>query len=211
VVQLQGFLLGLANGISCLAFCIPILVPFFLHERRDTSRNFGILAKFLGGRLGGYILFALLAWATGNVLLAAASVQSIVIGSAYVGLSALLIISVFRRQPEKPDLCAVKDARNLLGRWPALLPAGMGFLAGLKVCPPLLLAFAGAASLGSLGGSLLLFLAFFVGTSLYFLPLPFLGSLARFVDLRLVARFAAVIVAVYYFFSGTILLVGGII
>ncbi len=208
---MQGFLLGLANGTSCLAFCMPVLVPFLLHEGKNLHHSLGTLLKFLGGRLGGYILFALLAWATGNVVLAAANAQTLVIGAAYVGLSVLLLISVFRPAPPASPACAVKEARSLFGRWPALLPVGMGFLAGLKVCPPLLLAFADAANLGSLGGSLLLFLSFFLGTSIYFAPLIFVGSLARLPDLRLIGRLASAIVALYYFFSGAILIAGGVL
>jgi hypothetical protein len=86
----------------------------------------------------------------------------------------------------------------------------MGLLAGLKVCPPLLLAFTDAASSGTLGGSLLLFATFFLGTSLYFLPLPLLGAFTRMPDLRIVGKFAAVIVALYYLYSGILLFAGGV-
>ena len=86
----------------------------------------------------------------------------------------------------------------------------MGLLAGLKLCPPMLLAFTDAASSGTLGGSLLLFLTFFLGTSLYFLPISLLGALTRLSDLRIVGRFAAVIVALYYLYSGILLVAGGV-
>ena len=86
----------------------------------------------------------------------------------------------------------------------------MGLLAGLKDCPPLLLAIVNAASTGTLGGSLLLFLAFFLGTSVYFLPISLLGALTRVPDLRIVGRFAAVIVALYYLYSGILLFAGGV-
>jgi sulfite exporter TauE/SafE len=207
---MQGFMLGLANGTSCLAFCIPVLVPFLLHQGKNVRQNIVTLLVFLGGRLGGYILFALLAWATGNVLLTAANMQTLVVGAAYVGLSILLLASVFFPRIASSDICNIKEARSLFKGHPAFLPLGMGFLAGLKVCPPLLLAFAAATNLGSLAGSLLLFLAFFLGTSIYFLPLIFLGSLNRVPDLRFVGRLASAIVAVYYLFSGAILLAGGV-
>jgi Na+-translocating ferredoxin:NAD+ oxidoreductase RnfD subunit len=91
-----------------------------------------------------------------------------------------------------------------------LIPLGMGFLAGLKVCPPLLLAFTDAASTGTLIGSLFLFLMFFVGTSIYFIPLSFLGAFAHVSALQIVGKFAAVIVALYYLFSGVYLFTGGV-
>jgi hypothetical protein len=51
---------------------------------------------------------------------------------------------------------------------------------------------------------------FFLGTSIYFIPLSFLGAWAHVPDLRIVGRFAAVIVAVYYMFSGLVLFAGGV-
>lgn len=206
---MNGFLLGLANGTSCLALCAPVLIPFLLSEGNNVRQNLVILLKFLGGRLGGYLLFGLLAWAIGGLLLDAGGYQALVIGGTYAGLSVLLLVAVFRKSPT-PGACALSQAQARFRRWPALIPVGMGLLAGLKVCPPLLLAFTDAASSGTLGGSLLLFVTFFLGTSLYFLPISLLGAFTRVPDLRIVGKFAAVIVALYYLCSGILLFVGGI-
>jgi len=205
---MQGFLLGLANGSSCLAFCAPALIPFFMHEGQGVRQNLVTLFKFLGGRMGGYLLIGLLAWGAGSLLSGAAGYERLLIGIAYVGLAALLLVAVLRKKAPAGD-CAFEGARATLSRWPALLPVGMGFLAGLKICPPLLLAFTGAASAGSLAGSLVFFLAFFLGTSVYFIPIPFLGVFRRASALQIVGQFAAVIVALYYLFAGAILLIAG--
>ena len=205
---MQGFLLGLANGSSCLAFCAPALIPFFMHEGQGVRQNLVTLFKFLGGRMGGYLLIGLLAWGAGSLLSGAAGYERLLIGIAYVGLAALLLVAVLRKKAPA-GACAFEGARARLSRWPALLPVGMGFLAGLKICPPLLLAFTGAASAGSLAGSLVFFLAFFLGTSVYFIPIPFLGVFRRASALQIVGQFAAVIVALYYLFAGAILLVAG--
>jgi sulfite exporter TauE/SafE len=207
---MQGFLLGLANGTSCLALCAPILIPFLLSEGNNVGQNLATLLKFLGGRLGGYLLFGLLAWAVGELLVEAGGFQAVLIGGTYIGLSVLLLVAVFRKRRPAAGACALSQAQTRFRRWPVLIPVGMGLLAGLKVCPPLLLAFTDAASSGTLGGSLLLFVAFFLGTSLYFLPLPLLGAFSRLPDLRIVGRFATVIVALYYLFSGILLFAGGI-
>jgi sulfite exporter TauE/SafE len=207
---MQGFLLGLANGTSCLALCAPILIPFLLSEGNNVGQNLATLLKFLGGRLGGYLLFAVLAWAVGGLLLEAGGAQALLIGGTYIGLSVLLLVAVFRKKKPANGACALSEAQARFRRWPALIPVGMGLLAGLKICPPLLLAFADAASTGSLGGSLLLFVTFFLGTSLYFLPISLVGTLTRLPDLRIVGRFAAVIVALYYLYSGVLLFAGGV-
>jgi sulfite exporter TauE/SafE len=206
---MNGFLLGLANGTTCLAFCAPVLVPYLLHEGTGIARSLLILLQFLIGRLGGYALFGLLAWAMGSALTEATDAQGTVIGVAYVGLAALLVAGALRRRAPE-GACALKGARSVLARWPALLPFGMGFLAGLKVCPPVLLAFANAASTGTLGGSLLVFLTFFLGTSVYFLPVSLVGAFRHIGELQIVARFAAVIVALYYAYMGVLLVIGGV-
>jgi sulfite exporter TauE/SafE len=211
---MQGFLLGLASGTTCLTFCAPVLVPFLL-EGKDVRQNLVTLLKFLGGRLGGYMLFGLLAWATGSLLLEATRYQSLVIGAAYVGLAALLLVAVLRKKAPSTT-CALGEAQAKLSRWPALLEAGllpvaMGLLAGLKICPPLLLAFTNAASTGTLAGSLVFFLAFFLGTSIYFIPLSFLGAFAHVSALQIVGKFAAAIVALYYLYAGILLFIGGVL
>jgi len=207
---MHGLLLGLANGTTCLAFCAPVLVPFLMHEGTSIHQSLVALLKFLGGRLAGYMLFGLLAWAVGGLLLDAGGYQALMIGGTYIGLSVLLLVAVFRKRGPTPGACALSQAQARFRRWPALIPIGMGLLAGLKVCPPLLLAFTDAASSGTLGGSLLLFVTFFLGTSLYFLPISLLGALTRVPDLRIVGRFAAVIVALYYLYSGILLVAGGV-
>lgn len=209
---MQGFLLGLANGTTCLVFCAPVLIPFFLDRGKSVRTNLLTLLQFLGGRLGGYVLVGLLAWGTGSLLLEAAGrpTQSLVIGAAYVGLAALLLVSVLRKKAPA-DACALASAQVRLSRWPALLPVGMGFLAGLKICPPLLLAFTGAARTGTAAGSLVFLGTFFLGTAVYFVPVPFVGVFRRVSALQIVGKFAAVIVAAYYLFAGMLLLIGGVL
>jgi sulfite exporter TauE/SafE len=206
---MRGFLLGLSSGVTCLAFCAPALIPFLMHEGQTVRRNVVTLLKFLGGRIGGYLIFGLLAWATGSLLSGTAGYEGLLVGVAYMGLSVVLLVTVLRKRAPS-GTCAFKGAQATLNRWPALLPIGMGFLAGLKVCPPLLLAFTDAASSGSLAGSLIFFLAFFLGTSIYFVPIPLLGVFRRVSALQTVAQFAAAIVALYYAYSGILLCIGGI-
>jgi sulfite exporter TauE/SafE len=209
----QGFLLGLANGTTCLTFCAPVLVPYLLGEGESVRKNLLTLLQFLIGRLGGYMLFGLAAWATGSLLLGATAGQGVLLGLVYVGLAALLLVTALRRRAPVTGACALEDARTglqRLRRWPGAVPVSMGLLAGLKVCPPLLLAFAGAASSSSIWGSLTLFLTFFLGTSIYFLPISFLGALRRVAPLRTIGQFAAAIVALYYLYAGVLLVVGGL-
>src|SRR4030042_1680787 len=128
----KGLMLGLASGAVCAAYCGPILVPYLLSKGQNALNNLLTILYFMGGRLAGYLMFAVLAWA-----------------------------------------------------------AGLGFLTGLNLCPPFLLAFTEAAKTGVLWRSVLFFAAFFVGTSVYILPLAILGLGRRVEALQYIGRLAA--------------------
>jgi sulfite exporter TauE/SafE len=205
---MEGFLLGLASGGTCLAYCAPVLVPLMLGGGQPARANGMVLAEFLFGRLGGYLLFGLLAGWTGQRILDDPILRSAMFGAAYLILAVMLL---YFGLAKLPSACALGFAgpRKWLARRPALLPLGMGFVTGLNLCPPFLLAFAGAAYTGSLTASLLLFGAFFIGTSLYMLPLPILGAFHRHAAVALVGKMAAVLMAAYYLYSGVLTLLGG--
>jgi sulfite exporter TauE/SafE len=130
-------------------------------------------------------------------------------GCTYFCLAGLLIYSSFKPHPGK---CAAEPFRKRLSRlsggW---LPAALGFLTGLNLCPPFLLAFSNAVAAQKLGGSILFFISFFIGTLVYFIPLPFLGLLSRNEVLGKVGKMAAVIVGAYYGYTGIIMVIGGML
>jgi len=68
---LKGFILGISSRReSVLLYCIPVSLSFFNGRgRRRRKKNFFYLGEFMAGRLAGYILFAILAWATGRIIL----------------------------------------------------------------------------------------------------------------------------------------------
>ncbi len=208
---MQGFLLGLAVAPTCLAYCAPVLVPYLLGEGRDVRQNYAVLGQFLGGRLGGYLLFGLLAWAANQLLFQDTRYQGFTFGLIYVALAGFLALYGLSRPP---TACAGRSLRGLLSmlraRWPVLLPLTLGFFTGLNLCPPFLLAVTEAAHAGSAWESVLFFLAFFLGTAVYFIPLPFLGALRRFPALQTVGKLAAVVMAAYYGYVGIIMVIGGL-
>jgi hypothetical protein len=200
----RGALLGLANGGVCLAACVPVLLPYLVGEGARLTRNVFTLIGFLIGRLAGYLAFGVLAWAFGLALPAAPNGRLHWAGAVYLVLGLLLAVYGFRPPRTEPCLlpAAEDPVRRLAGRRPALLPPLLGLLTGLNLCPPFLLVFAEATAAGSLIGSLLFFLLFFAATSLFFIPLPFLGALGRRPAVRTVARLAAGVVGAYYVFLG---------
>jgi polyferredoxin len=73
-----------------------------------------------------------------------------------------------------------------------------------------LLAVTRAAEQKSLSAAIFLFFTFFIGTSLLFLLAPFVGVLSRLTTLQTIGRMAAGLMGLYYLYSGTILLSGGL-
>jgi sulfite exporter TauE/SafE len=207
--MVEGLLLGLASGGTCLAFCAPVLLPLMLGAGQPVRANGFLLAEFLLGRLGGYLLFGMLAWWTGQRILDAPDLRAALFGSAYVVLAALLLAFGLAKPPAA-CLWGPAAVRKWRARCPSLLPLGLGFFTGLNLCPPFLLALAGAAYAGGLGASLLFFGAFFLGTSVYLIPLPFLGIFHRHAAVAWIGKTAAVLMAVYYLFSGILALIGGL-
>lgn len=206
----QGFLLGLANGTTCVVYCIPVLIPYLLGEGKNTRNNTFVVMQFLLGRLLGYLCFALLAWMTGLVILQNLAYRQVILGAAYIGLAGLLLIySVLK--PKK--VCAMNKSTTYLetvaAKWPVLLPICLGLLTGVNLCPPFLLIFTEAAYSESLGSSLVFFWMFFLGTSIYFFPVLFLGFLRRFPQLQTVGKMTATLIALYYAYVGLTML-GGI-
>jgi hypothetical protein len=211
-MKLDGFILGLSNGVACIATCAPVLIPYLLGEGKGIARNYCVTGQFLFGRLLGYLLFAILAWAMSSTILQDASRRNLIIGVAYVLFSGLLIFYGFFKKTDGSykTVCNQKKYQRLLAFWPALLPVAAGFATGLSFCPPFLLAFTGAVGETSLPAAMLFFFSFFLGTSLLFVLAPFVGVFGRFPVLKIVGKMAAGLMGLYYLYSGIILLAGGL-
>jgi len=207
---MQGFILGLSSGAVCVTYCAPVLIPYLLGEKKGILQNVLLISQFLGGRLLGYLAFGLIAWCINRSILQAVDYREFLIGIAYVVLSVFLIFYSFSKV-ESP--CTGEQMRGLLNRvevgWPVLLPTVMGVVTGFSFCPPFLLALTNAAEKSSLFHSLFFFLTFFLGTSIFFLPTPFLGIFRGIPVLQTIGKLAAGIMGLYYSYSGIILLIGG--
>ena len=237
---MQGFLLGLAVAPTCLAYCVPVVVPYLLGEGRTVRSSALAMGQFLGGRLCGYLAFAVLAWLVHQMLRQGTTGRLDVVAGGAVDLVLAGLLTWYglttrpapcaahwfaarsggnegpiavdlptgphrqtkaaggRHTPQKPRRCSS-----------LVLPVAMGFLTGLNLCPPFLAAFTGAAKTESLGESLAFFACFFLGTLVFFLPLPLLGALGRFSAIKTIGRLAALVMAAYYVYAGIKLLAVG--
>jgi hypothetical protein len=168
------------------------------------------LSQFLLGRLVGYLLFALFAWLASYCLSTLTDQRELLMGLIYILLASLLF---WYGLTQTAAPCAGKSLRaritQLTFNHPAALPLLLGLFTGLNLCPPFLLAFAAAGETPTLTYSLLFFLSFFLGTSLFFLPVPLLGAWSNVASLKNIGKLAAAVMSLYYFYTGILMILGG--
>ena len=204
----EAVALGFGSGPVCVAACGPVLLPFLGAEARKLGPTGRLLAIFLGGRLAGYLGFAVVAWAAGLTLPPELRTRTMVFGLANFGLAAVLGFSVFfprracvqSQDGEPARLYQIGTANRF--RPPAALT--LGFLTGLNLCPPFIAAGVRAAATHSLTGALAFFALFFAGTSVWFLPALGVSWLRRFGAVPAVARMTMAALSIYYAYLGVV-------
>jgi sulfite exporter TauE/SafE len=206
----EALLLGVSSGPVCLASCTPVLIPVLAAEQKSPRGTGALLAQFLGGRLAGYLGFACLAWLLGLSLQLQPRAHALTYGLADLGLAIFLAgyALAMRARPAAScgQPCPAARARLFTQRYRSFAPVTLGFVSGLTLCPPFVAAGVRAAESGGLAHSLLFFLWFFFGTSIWFAPSVGLGLLRRFAAVGVVARLTLFLLAAYYGYLALIVL-----
>lgn len=191
----KAFLLGLSTGLFCAGLCLPLAAPvLFAREKGGKGGSALGVALFLAGRLVAYLLVGLLVGLLGRALDRLWSVKSVVLPILYAVLGLLMIFYAFAQAFPQLGFCRFIRPTLQSNRYLLVL----GFLAGINVCPPFLLAIAAALDAGGVLRGVLFFLVFFVATSVYLVPLFFAGSVTRYRGVRIAARVAAALAGVYF-------------
>ena len=214
----EALALGLASGPACIAACGPVLVPSLLTGQAGLRPNARSLSAFLGARLLGYLLFAVVAWELGALASLLTAPRGLLIGIVYVLLAGVLFWYAYSAKHDCARPCSGSELVRIgagtveqHGEKKHRLVAGaaaLGFLTGLNLCPPFVVAGIRAAGLGSVVQALLFFIFFFVGTSVWFVPFAGLGCVVRNQAVNTVARMAMALIALYYLTLGIALLLG---
>lgn len=197
---MNGFFLGLSGGVTCLTYCAPVILPYYLNKGEGVKRNYKDLILFMSGRLLGYMIFGIAAWFIGRILLEAGPAKAYVMGGAYILIAITLILSFFKEKQ-----CPVKRMepfRAKLSKYGVLFPALLGFATGVNLCPTFLLVFTEASNMKSVLESLGFFFLFYLGTSIYFLPLPLVGLLRKKDAIRIIGNFMIAYICIYYLYKG---------
>jgi len=204
----EALVLGLTTGPVCMASCGPVVLPWMLVQPRGMRPHSLQLCLFLAARLAGYMVFAAAAWLVGAAIPRAWSGRSWTFGLLDLLVAVALVVYAAgwpRRTAAEPSPQLVR-----IGETPRARPSGalaLGFLTGINLCPPFLVAGVRAAQLAHLYAAVFFFVCFFAGTAVWFLPFLSLGFLKRTPALVTVARMVAVLLACWYGFSGAWLLI----
>lgn len=203
----DSFILGLSSGSACLVTCGMVMFPYIMAGRGGVMKIVLDLSVFLATRLVIYFVLATLAWYFGQAFLTSGIVRTFVTGSLYVMFAIILIwYSIGRKKNMKCPAAIVTKVEDK-----RLVPVLLGVVNSIGFCPALLLILTKGAAQGSLAQSWLAFLAFFTGSSLWFLPLPFAGKLKKKQVIETIGIFATGLAGAIFIIKGLILITGGIL
>lgn len=189
----QSFLVGLSSGIFCGMYCFPFIAPVLVMEKRKTSQDFMLLLKFIFGRLLGYVTFGAVFGYLGEKI----TQRSFDLLTSFILIILSLVLSLYALGfiKKKAPFCLKSKIKTKI-------PILMGFLMGINVCPPFLMSLVYVFKLHSVLYGIIYFLVFFFATTLYFIPLGFLGYFNKFKEFQKVGRISALIVGVSFFVYG---------
>jgi uncharacterized membrane protein (DUF485 family) len=203
----DSFILGLSSGSACLATCGMVMFPYLMSGSAGVNRIALDVSIFLLTRLFIYIILATFAWCFGQAFFSNPIVRNIVPGILYVVFAIMLVgYSIGKKRETDCPAKIIKAVNNH-----RLVPVLLGVVNSLGFCPALFLILTKGAAQGTLVQSYLAFLAFFIGSSVWFLPLPLAGKIQKKDTLKNIGILATGLAGIIFLIKGLTNIIGGII
>ncbi len=193
----EGLILGLSSGGYCVGACLVFFMPYLLVEgKQRLFENLMKIFLFMSGRLIAYISFALIMGFIGithrDILTVKFSNWCLIIASL------LMLIYTLTHNFSDSKFC-----RPFIQRFSLLrIPFFLGFFSGLNPCPPFLVGLTRILTLHSVFEGVILFAAFFLGTSVYMIPLIFVSYLNRMERVKQIGLIVALLSSLWFLFVG---------
>lgn len=203
----ESLILGLSSGSACLATCGMVMFPYLMAGSAGVKRIAVDLTLFLLTRFIVYFILATLAWYFGQTIFINPFVRNIVPGILYIVFAVMLVWYSISKS-RKPD-CPAKIVRTVNNR--RLIPVLLGLVNSLGFCPALFIILTKGATEGTILQSYLAFLAFFIGSSLWFLPLPLAGKIQKKEVIKDIGILATGLAGIIFMIKGLTNIIGGII
>jgi hypothetical protein len=203
----DSLILGLSSGSACLATCGMVMFPYLMSGSAGVKRIALDLTLFLMTRFLVYFILATLSWYFGQALFSNPVVRNIVPGILYMVFAVLLVWDSISKK-SNPD-CPAKILKTVNNH--RLVPILLGIVNSLGFCPALFIILTKGATQGTLIQSYVAFLAFFIGSSLWFLPLPLAGKIRKKEVLRNIGILATGLAGIIFMIKGLTNIIGGIL
>jgi hypothetical protein len=203
----DSFILGLSSGSACLATCGIVMFPYLMAGEAGIKKIAIDLSLFLLTRFVIYFMLATLAWYFGQAFFNNPVVRNLIPGILYIVFAILLVW--YSIDKNRNPACPAKIIKSVNDH--RLVPILLGVVNSLGFCPALFLILTKSAIQVTLAQSYIAFLAFFVGSSLWFLPLPLAGKIRKKEVLRNIGILATGLAGIIFMIKGLTNLIGGII
>ncbi|HPC38840.1 MAG TPA: sulfite exporter TauE/SafE family protein [Exilispira sp.] len=205
---IEGFFLGLSTGTSCIMACYPIFLPYLCSSIEGIKENNKKFLFFIIGRFISYILVGIIIGLSGYYALKyiPPEFEIYLRRVSYIVVGFLLILNGINFEFPKNHFCQ----KTLFLKDKKISAFSLGFLAGLNLCPPFIAAASRVFGLESnsafsaiiSGGFYFLF--FFIGTTIFLLPLSLIGFFNKiknkdFLNLfQFISRWTMIILGIYF-------------
>ena len=195
----EGFLLGISTGTYCVVSCAPVALPFIFSEKiKSWKQNASYVGLMLLGRLVAYVSVGFIIGALGGY---AVNYLDPALQRKFLAVSNILIGALMIATGLMYNFPALKFCQRFKTlyrpEWSSLL---YGLFTGFNICPPFFLAAAQVFGKGDGIHGMLYFFMFFVGTSVYFIPLLGVHLFKKHMDtMRMIARLTLILLGIYFF------------
>ncbi len=203
----ESFILGLSTGSACLVTCGMVMFPYLMAGQGSVKKITIDLTAFLITRFLVYLILATTAWYMGKAILSSVILKTWLPGILYVSFAVMLIwysVGKNRRKECPAELLTSVEKKELV-------PVMLGIVNSVGLCPALFLILTRGATQDTLPHSWLSFLAFFAGSSIWFIPVPFAGMIRKKKVIETVGILATGLAGIIFIVKGLTLLIGGLI
>jgi len=202
----DSFILGLSSGSACLMTCGMVMFPYLLSGSAGAKRISADISLLLIARFIVYFLLATIVWYFGQAFFTNSVVRNIVPGILYIVFSVMLVWYSIGKNREKHCPSKIVTVVNKHG----LVPVFLGIVNSIGFCPALFIILTKSSTQASLSQGYLAFLAFFAGSSLWFIPLPLAGKIRKGEVLKTIGILATGLAGIIFMIKGITNLIGGI-
>jgi len=183
-----------------------VMFPYLLSGSAGAKRISADISLLLIARFIVYFLLATIVWYFGQAFFTNSVVRNIVPGILYIVFSVMLVWYSIGKNREKHCPSKIVTVVNKHG----LVPVFLGIVNSIGFCPALFIILTKSSTQASLSQGYLAFLAFFAGSSLWFIPLPLAGKIRKGEVLKTIGILATGLAGIIFMIKGITNLIGGI-